>query len=42
MYAKALAQNMLGNSEKLCAAAIERLQMKSSKRVIRTVPVVCN
>jgi hypothetical protein len=41
-YATAFAQNLLANSQKLCAAAISQLQMKGSKKVIKTVPVACN
>jgi len=41
-FADAQAQTLLRNSEKLCAAAINRLQIKGSKRVIKTVPVRCD
>ena len=40
-YAKAMAKSLLASSDKLCAAAITRLQMRGSSRVIKTVPVVC-
>jgi hypothetical protein len=38
-FARAMAQTLLEDSQKLCAAAISQLQMRGSKRV--TVPVVC-
>jgi|HubBroStandDraft_1064217.scaffolds.fasta_scaffold92854_2 hypothetical protein len=40
-FAKAMAQKLLEDSQKLCAAAIGQLQMKGSKKVIKTVPVAC-
>jgi hypothetical protein len=40
-FAKAMAQTLLEDSQKLCAAAISQLQMRGSKRVVKTVPVVC-
>jgi hypothetical protein len=40
-FAKAMAQKLIENTEKLCAAAISQLRMKGSKRVVRVVPVVC-
>jgi hypothetical protein len=41
-FADAQAQTLLRSSEKLCAAAINRVQIKGSKRVIKTVPVRCD
>ena len=40
-FAKAMVQKILGNSQKLCRAAISQLQMKGSKKVVKTVPVTC-
>lgn len=40
-FAKAMGQKLMENSQKLCAAAFSQLQMKGSKRVVRTTSVVC-
>ena len=40
-FAKAMAQKLMEDSQKLCSAAISQLQTKGSKRVIRTTPVIC-
>jgi len=41
VFAKAMAQKLMEDSQKLCAAAISQLQMKGSKRVVKTVSVAC-
>ncbi len=41
VFAKAMAQKLMEDTQKLCSAAISQLQMKGSKRVVKTVPVVC-
>jgi hypothetical protein len=40
-FAKAMAQKLLEEREKLCAAAISQLQMRGSRKVVKTVPVAC-
>jgi hypothetical protein len=41
VFAKAMAQKLMEDSQKLCAAAVSQLQMRGSKRVVRSTPVIC-